>query len=113
MPNFDMIKQPRFPLITIDTNTPINQEQFMNLFDTDDGITLCIRSKNGHEKRGGYYFCIYKNNDNCFSLETMEQVLVRDFSQNDIIKFINHASGLCFDEEILQYCQNEVNFRAD
>lgn len=113
MPNFDMIKQPRFPLITVDTNTPINQEQFSNLFNTNDGITLCIRSETGHDNRGGYFFCIQKINDNSFSLETMEQVIIRDFSREDMIKFINHTSGLCFDETILQYCQNEVNFRAD
>ena len=61
----------------------------------------------------GYYFCIHKNNDNSFQLETIEGVYVDDFDLDTLVNFINHASGRKFNSELLDYCQNSINFRTD
>ena len=113
MPNFEMEKQPRFPLIRIDTDEPIIQEQLIELLSQNNGITLCVRSSTGHEKRGGHFFCIQKRDDGEIVLETMEQEYVDTFSATSMVRFINHTCGLEFDSEMQLYCQNSLNFRAD
>lgn len=54
-----------------------------------------------------------KNNDNSFQLETIEGVYVDDFDLDTLVNFINHASGRKFNSELLDYCQNSINFRTD
>ena len=114
MPNFDLKQQPRYPIKVIDTNSPITLDQLHNAFGGLDAITLCVRSENGHPNRGGHFFCIYNDpHTEEMCLETMEGDYVDTFSPEWIIKLINHISGLIFDREILIYCQNNINFRAD
>lgn len=113
MPNFNLSQQPKYPIVKIDTNEAITVEQILSLFDAAAGITLCIRSGSGHPDRGGYYFCIQKNDESSFSLETIEGVYVDKFNSDTLIKFINHASGRQFHADILEYCQNSINFRTD
>lgn len=113
MPNFDLAQQPRYPVKTIDTDTPLTEEQLLALLGQTQGITLCIRTLSGHVNRGGYFFCIQKSNDEAILLETMEQVFIDSFSVPTMLRFINHVCGLKFDREMQLYCQNSVNFRAD
>lgn len=47
------------------------------------------------------------------NLETIEGVFIDTFSISALIKFINHASGRVFDQGMLSYCQQTVNFRVD
>ena len=56
---------------------------------------------------------LHKNNDNSFQLETIEGVYVDDFDLDTLVNFINHASGRKFNSELLDYCQNSINFRTD
>lgn len=106
-------KQPRYSVMTINTDAPISREQLIGILDHQNGVTLCVRSQSGHENRGGYFFCISYNKDQEIILETMEQVYVDTFSVPDFIRFINHACGLQFDQEMRLYCQNSINFRND
>lgn len=114
MPNFELKEQPVKPIVVVDTDKPFAENDVKVLFMHDEKITLCVRSKTGHEKRGGYFFCIEKCSQNTFRLFTMESELVADaLPLSVLIKLINHVSGLAFDEEMLLYCQNEINFRKD
>ena len=113
MPNFNLSQQPQYPIVTKDTDIALTNAQIQSLFCNKDSITLCVRSSSGHPNRGGYYFCIHKNNDNSFQLETIEGVYVDDFDLDTLVNFINHASGRKFNSELLDYCQNSINFRTD
>jgi len=112
MPNFSLSHQPRYPLIKIDTNTPITTGQISTLLNENEGITLCVRQETGHPNRGGHFFCIHLESGKVI-LETIEQEYVDSFTIEDIVRFINHASGLQFDRNMQSYCQNSLNFRAD
>lgn len=112
MPNFDMSHQPKYPLITVDTNEPITVDQISTILDRNEGATLCVRQEDGHPNRGGHFFCIHLENETVL-LETMEQDYVDTFSLENLVRFINHASGLSFDRDMQLYCQNSLNFRDD
>ena len=113
MPNFNLLFQPKYGVMTIDTDDPISQEQLMDILNRQNGVTLCVRSRLGHPNRGGYFFCLSYTENREIMLETMEQVFVDTFSIPDCIRFINHACGLRFDREMQLYCQNNINFRDD
>jgi hypothetical protein len=113
MPNFNLSQQPHYPIKTIDTDEPILSSQLIPLFTNDNGITLCVRSKSGHPQRGGYFFCITKESEDLYILETIEGVEVDTFDLPSLISFINHASGKKFNAQLLDYCQNSINFRND
>ena len=113
MPNFNLQQQPHYPIKTIDTDEVIKSTQLTSLFANDEGITLCVRSEKGHENRGGYYFCILKQSEESYLLETIEGVEIDTFDLSTLVAFINHASGKKFNEELLDYCQNSINFRND
>ena len=114
MPIFELLRQPRFPLRLINTDTPITIDQFHELLRRDTEIMLCVRSATGHPNRGGYFFCIrYNNATNQYELETVEGIRVANFTENNIVIFINHVAGLQFNNDMLLYCQNNINFRHD
>lgn len=114
MPKFDLKQQPKYPIKVIDTDSPISQEQLNNAFGDSNAITLCVRSENGHPNRGGYFFCICKEQQSEeIHLETIEGDDIDMLALEQLIRFINHASGLLFDREMLTYCQNSINFRTD
>ena len=113
MPNFNLSQQPQYTIVKKDTDIALTNDQIQSLFCNKDSITLCVRSSYGHPNRGGYYFCIHKNNDNSFQLETIEGVYVDDFDLDTLVNFINHASRRKFNSELLDYCQNSINFRTD
>ena len=114
MPIFELHRQPRFPLRLIDTDTPITIDQFHELLRHDTEIMLCVRSATGHPHRGGYFFCIkYNNVTNQYELETVEGIRVANFTENNIVIFINHVAGLQFNNDMLSFCQNNINFRRD
>ena len=114
MPNFKLKNQPKYTLVTIDTDIEIDKSKLSEILSKEQGINLCIRSKTGHEKRGGYFFCIEKIDNNHFKLLSIESdIIVENINIDTLIKLINHASGLAFDQEMLHFCQNEINFRTD
>ena len=114
MPDFRLTRQPQYPIQTLDTDSPITPDQIRGLWNASPAVTLCVRSATGHKDRGGSFFCLRRQPDaDAVSLETMEGIAVDSFSLEDLTRFINHAAGLKFDPEMLAYCQNSVNFRAD
>ena len=42
MPNFSLQQQPQYPLITIDTDLPICEEQVLSILEYRTGATLCV-----------------------------------------------------------------------
>jgi hypothetical protein len=114
MPNFNLSNQPRFEIVTIDTDNPITEDVLLRAFGNRTGITLCLRTATGHPNRGGHFFCIQNVFDKgLISLETIEGEYVDSFTVPNIVRFINHAAGLEFDSEMQLYCQNNINFRND
>ncbi len=107
-------KQPRFKVVKVDSAIPLAESHLSQLLDGKKGITLLVRSDNGEKKRGGYFFCISRNADGNFNLETIEQERVDyQFTLCELTRFVNHTAGLQFDKEILQLCQSKINFRTD
>ena len=113
MPNFELINQPNYSLVKHDSDSIIDMEKLNQLMRGRKDIMLCIRSSNGHPNRGGYFFCISEKSDDEYTLETIEGIYVDTFSGDQLIRLINHASGRQFDAEMLDYCQNNINFRTD
>lgn len=113
MPNFTLSQQPHFPIVTIETDTLITAAQLNATFRDQEGVTLCVRSSIGHPRRGGYFFCVLKESETRYRLETVEGIYVESFELDTLIRFINHVSGRQFDESMLIFCQNSVNFRED
>lgn len=114
MPNFQLKQQPKYAMQVIDTDLPITKEDLAKLFTDTNGITVCVRSKTGDEKRGGYFFCIEKIEQDMFRLLTMEsETVVERINLDTLTSLINHASGLKFDKKMFELCLNEINFRED
>lgn len=113
MPNYNLARQPQYPIKTLDTDNVISSSQISALLSDCHQITLCVRSEYGHPNRGGYYFCISEKSTDAYDLETIEGVYVDTFSLDDLTTLINHASGKEFNQQMLDYCQNSINFRTD
>jgi len=113
MPGYDLVQQPQYPVRVLDTDVPVTSDQFRGIMDGANGVTLCIRSKSGAPQRGGYFFCITQQDGNQYGLETVEGTFVDSFDETTLLKLVNHVSGRRFDKEMLEYCQNSINFRAD
>lgn len=114
MPNFTLSQQPKFAMVTVDTDVSLTKEKLSETLKGRDGVTLCIRTQNGHNERGGYFFNIQRNPDKTYNLLTIENSIADiNIPEEKLLRFINHASGLAFDSEMLDYCQNCINFRSD
>ena len=110
MPNFNLSQQPQYPIKVINTDSLISLDQLNEKFGDLHAITLCVRSRDGHPNRGGHFFCIRKcQHTEEIYLETIEGDDIDLFAPEQMIRFINHASGLLFDREMLTYCQNNIN----
>lgn len=106
--------QPRFNIEKLDLASPLTEDYLSRLLHGKCGVTLLVRSADGEKRRGGYFFCIVPKEDGKFTLETMAQEQVDyDFTLNELTRFVNHASGLRFDDAMLRLCQNHINFRTD
>ncbi len=113
MPDFSLSRQPRFPVVTLDADGPISAGQMAPLLEGAPGVTLCVRSAQGHASRGGYFFCVSKEAPTAYRVETVEGDYVASFDPSALLRFINHATGRLFDAEMLEICQNRINFRED
>ena len=113
MPNFDLQQQPQFPVVTLDTDSPIDENIINNYLSRNKDVTICVRSETGHENRGGYFFTLRKSDDNLIILESIEGEYIDTLSLEKTVNFINHSTGLKFDKKMLEYCQNKINFRND
>ncbi|OWV11641.1 hypothetical protein [Fibrobacter sp. UWH1] len=114
MPNFELQQQPKYPIVTLDTDTPIKDQRLQQLLTQYGCMTLCVRSLEGETKRGGFFFCLKKDASvNQIALESMEGELIDYFSLPNLVRFVNHVAGLMFDSEVLNFCQQKINFKQD
>jgi hypothetical protein len=116
MPKKELGEAPFPPVVIVDTASPISSEQLIEtLRDRPDGVTICVRSDTGHENRGGYFFHLKPTDDTLSDCEihNFEQILVATLPLDKATAFVNHCTGLAFDEWSFQFCQSVVNFRLD
>ncbi|MCD8207252.1 MAG: hypothetical protein LUD72_04865 [Bacteroidales bacterium] len=113
MPKFELSNQPKYPVVTMDTDSPVDENALAGLLADREGVTLLIRPGTGHPKRGGYFFCLSKKSDGTYDLETIESVFVKNFHLRELTRFVNHCSGLKFDGEMFRLCQDSINFKND
>lgn len=115
MPRFPLGAAP-FHVVTFDTNDGITVEQLQHIIDVNEpGVSLCVRSAQGPEKRGGYFFHFqHSSSENgLYELSTFDRSVVDNISIEFLARLINHTIGYRFDADIFNYCQNIINFRQD
>ncbi|MDO4437570.1 MAG: hypothetical protein Q4B77_06455 [Coriobacteriaceae bacterium] len=108
------LSDPRFPIVTFDTDQPLSPKDLRNLL-VRPGVTLLIRSATGNQNRGGYYFQVGILDSN-YALHPFDQNGVNDFYIVDfelLLKLINHMSGRKFDKDAFLYVRQVINMRAD
>ena len=106
------------PLLILDQDAPIREEQIRKLFESgreNNGISILVRNESGHQDRGGYYFHIKKNSNKVkeYFLYDFEKSKVSSLHESDLILLINHCSGREFSPKSYSVCQNEINLRND
>jgi hypothetical protein len=101
-----------YPVRTIDSDNPITFAQLADIVGTAEGASICLRSATGHQNRGGYFFHFRPHENDFKLLDFVGHEVVR-LSPEHLAKFINHASGRVFDEEMLIFSQSVVNLRQD
>jgi len=101
-----------YPVQTIESDSPLTSAQINEAFKQSSGVSLCVRTEDGHNSRGGYFFHIEKN-ENSYRIIDFEKNEIAMLDINKLVRFVNHVSGRQFDEEMLVFCQSVVNFRQD
>jgi hypothetical protein len=116
MPKKQLGKLPFPPLITLDTSNPIQADALADLLrKRQQGVSICVRSAEGHPKRGGYFFHVRASDrtlEHC-EIFNFEKIAVASLHLEKLTAFINHCAGLMFDEWAFKFCQTVVNFRLD
>jgi hypothetical protein len=104
------------PLVKIDVNEPLSVDEVTKILKSrDEGISICVRSQEGHPDRGGYFFHILPKDKNITLCEiyNFEKKSVITLTVNNLTDFINHCSGLQFSKTAFHLCQSVINFRLD
>lgn len=115
MPRNELKGLPFPPLRRLETDEPVTKAQLTQLLSKSPrGLSLCVRSRSGHENRGGYFFHLLPNREltSC-TLYDFEKTPVIDLKLSQAVALVNHCSGLLFSEECFDLCQKVVNFRQD
>ena len=102
------------PLVCIDRNSALDSAGLLAKASRrlKSGISICIRSAAGHPKRGGYFFHV-RQEGNAFAVHDFLSVQVAIFNDiNELLRFINHASGRQYDEDMWEQSQ-KMNLRSD
>ena len=108
----NLIGAPPYTIRTLDLDRPLILDDITPFLNDGTGVSFCIRSADGHAKRGGYFFHI-KKNGNMYNISDFVNNDVCDFNASNLILFINHVSGRRFDSKMFSFCQLVVNFRQD
>lgn len=103
------------PLRKIATDAPITEKQLAELLVASPaGVSLCVRSATGHDNRGGYFFHFRSvPNQTAIEIVNFEGIYALKLDHSDLARFVNHCSGLGFDQGMFDLCQSVVNFRLD
>lgn len=104
------------PLVRINTSTPITETQMRDLLQNrPEGISFCVRRSDGVPLRGGYFFHVRPGGDDfsACGIFNFERLLAGTLAIEELTAFINHCSGLKFNDEAFALCQTQINFRLD
>jgi hypothetical protein len=112
MAGFALSRQPA-PIVVLDIDGCIDAKTLEEALDGRDDVSLCIRSTEGPEARGGYYFSLRKEAPDQYMLRTFDLEDIVLMSQEKLIELINHASGRKFSAEMLVFSQRVINLRVD
>ncbi len=116
MPKNELDGLPFPPLVKVESSEPIKSDVLAEIIDQrPSGVSICVRSTEGHEERGGYFFHVRLKDatSNSYDIFNFEKISVLNLSLPHLTNFINHCAGLAFDEDSFQLCQTVVNFRLD
>jgi hypothetical protein len=102
-----------FVVQTIDTDEPLVESQIKKALGTKRGVSLCVRAAKGPHKRGGYFFHIRRSTNNSVTILDFENRDVVELTFEELARFVNHASGREFDDDMFQLCQSVINYRQD
>lgn len=77
------------------------------------GVSVCLRSAAGPERRGGYYFHFKRMVDGRLALSSFDTPDVAILnSMASLVAFMNHASGRFYCDEMWLFSQR-LNLRTD
>lgn len=78
-----------------------------------NGVSLCVRSGDGPEKRGGYFFHLRQTRDGHLSLSTFDTPDVVSLTDTaTLVAFMNHVAGRRYSEAMWTISQR-LNLRTD
>ena len=106
------IGQLPFRLEVLDIDQPISHNEIKLLSNLGKGVSLCVRSKTGDLKRGGYFFHICLS-DSKYQIFDIEKNSIDTVEIDFLVEFINHVSGRLFNATVQIYCQSTINLRKD
>lgn len=109
-----MAKNPSFKApfgepIQIDSDGPISLDKLEECCRTRPrGFTMRIRTEQGNNERGGYLFHIKEVDEKFVILDYRKRIVWKFESTKDLLKFLNHAAGRRFDQDML-HVSEEIN----
>lgn len=91
----------------VDVSGRITQAQLRGILEnSDDGVSICVRRREGHTRRGGYFFHIRKIEDKyLFKTFDGREAWIADDSEESV-RFINHVCGFEYDKEMWNVSQD-------
>lgn len=118
MPKNPLGSLPFPPLKVLDQDVPVKEDQvqaFIRERGETNGVSMLLRSENGHPNRGGYFFHFVKSSDleKSYDLHDFQKRKVASMDEEDLVLLINHCSGRQFSEDSYHICQNQINLRDD
>lgn len=107
--------EPPFPpLVPLDFPAGITEQSLLVRVRRrlDEGVSICVLSPTEVESRGGYFFHFRASGDEIELFDFRKNSLLKLPSVGSLVAFINHCSGVQFDEQCWAQSR-EVNLRAD
>ncbi len=109
------LKLPFPPLLQIDQDEPLEPRDLTRHLGSrlDAGVSFCVRSAAGPERRGGYFFHVRRDSSGQCWLATFdgEEVVSLD-ELSSLAALINHVSGRKYSEQMWEIAQR-INLRKD
>lgn len=100
-------------LVLVDTQEKIEAEYINRIAESFPiGVSICVRPHPGPEKRGGYFFH-FRKLEETYELVNAHGTPAIQIQEEELVKLINHCSGLEFSSEIFQLFQAKLNFKSD
>jgi hypothetical protein len=101
------------PIIFIDIDRPFAKSDLLDVLSKQKGrASICIRSLNGHEQRGGYFFH-FELRGSLVALFLFDGTEKTELTIDQATDLVNHCTGSVFSEEALQLFQQKLNFKED